>query len=57
MVFSVQNEGAFFMERKQIAGIALIGLILAAILGFATFKTMQTRQIPPSVAEADQAGG
>ena len=44
------------MERKQIAGVALIGLILAAILGFATFKTMQSRQVPPSVAEADQAG-
>ena len=44
------------MENKQIAGIALIGLILVAFLGFATFKTLQTRQIPPSVAEADQAG-
>ena len=44
------------MERKQIAGIALIGLILVGILGFATFKTMQSRQVPPSVAEADQAG-
>ncbi len=44
------------MGRKQIAGIALIGLILVAILGFATFKTMQSRQVPPSVAEADQAG-
>ena len=45
------------MEKKQIAGVALIGLILVAILGFATFKTMQSRQVPPSVAEADQAGG
>ena len=44
------------MENKQIAGIALIGLILVAFLGFATFKTLQTRQVPPSVAEADQAG-
>ena len=44
------------MEKKQIAGIALIGLILAAFLGFATFKTMQSRQVPPSVAEAEQAG-
>ena len=44
------------MENKQIAGIVLIGLILAAFLGFATFKTLQTRQVPPSVAEADQAG-
>ena len=44
------------MERKQIAGIALIGLILVGILGFATFKTMQSRQVPPSVAKADQAG-
>ena len=44
------------MENKQIAGIALIGLILVAFLGFATFKTLQTRQVPPSVAEADRAG-
>ncbi|MBQ7730510.1 MAG: hypothetical protein IJT68_01595 [Lentisphaeria bacterium] len=43
------------MERKQIAGIALIGVILVAILGFATFKTMQTRHVPPSTAEADHA--
>ena len=44
------------MERKQTAGIALIGLILVAILGFVTFKTMQTRHVPPSTAEVDQAG-
>ena len=44
------------MEKKQIAGITLIGLILVAILGFATFKTLQSRQVPPSVAEVDQAG-
>ena len=44
------------MEKKQIAGVALIGLILVGILGFVTFKTMQSRQVPPSVAEADQVG-
>ena len=44
------------MENKQIAGIALIGLVLVAFLGFATFKTLQTREVPRSVAEADQAG-
>ena len=44
------------MEKKQIVGIALIGLVLAAFLGFATFKTLQTKQVPTSVAEADQAG-
>ena len=44
------------MENKQIAGIALIGLVLVAFLGFATFKTLQTREVPHSVAEADQAG-
>ena len=44
------------MEKRQIAGIALIGLILAAFLGFATFKALQTRQVPTSVAGADQAG-
>jgi len=44
------------MEKKQIAGIALIGLVVVAFLGFATFKTMQTRQVPPSGTEADNAG-
>ena len=40
------------MERKQTALIAVCGLIVAAFLGFATFKTLQNRPGPDAVAGA-----
>ena len=43
------------MERKQITGIAVVGLIVAAFLAFVTFKVLQSRPVPDSVAGADKA--
>ena len=40
------------MERKQTALIAICGLVVAAFLGFATFKTLQNRPGPDAVAGA-----
>ena len=40
------------MERKQTVWIAVCGLVVAAFLGFATFKTLQNRPGPDAVAEA-----
>ena len=38
------------MERKQTILIAICGLVVAAFLGFATFKTLQNRPGPEAVA-------
>ena len=40
------------MERKQTVWIAVCGFVVAAFLGFATFKTLQNRPGPDAVAEA-----
>ena len=42
------------MERKQTVLIAVCGLIVIAFLGFATFKTLQTRPGPEAVAGAQE---
>ena len=42
------------MERKQNVLIAICGLIVAAFLGFATFKTLQNRPGPDAVAGAQE---
>ena len=40
------------MERKQTVLIAVCGLVVAAFLGFATFKTLQNRPGPNAVEDA-----